>query len=281
MKNILVGINHSEHTPILVKYALKIAQFFVADLTAAHVIKLGSLEVSQADLMNSKLPNTKQKSNIDARKIQEKQRLEEVLQNQYGKEFSELIITSTVSAGMPSEELAKIAQQEASDLLMITSQNESKLYELLVGNTVTRIIENAPCPVLLIPAYTKYHGINRIVYSSNFNFGDMEALLFLQEWANVFRAKLVVIHVCKTKEEKDSAERKMGILKRLFPKVETHLLQGQAVNAIDDYLTLTRADMVATTMRDRTFWQSVFEPSITKNIAQNVSVPMMVFKGYK
>lgn len=281
MKNILVGINHSNHTPVLLHYALKIAQYFKADLTAAHIIKPGSFDVAEGDLMNSKLSNTEIQARIEEHKSKENMRLGEVINRSFGKEYSALSVNSFVSIGTPSEQLSKIAKQIPADIMVLTSQNESQFYEWLVGNMVTDTAEISPCPVLLIPAYSEYHGINRIVYSTNFSFSDLEALLFLQKWAQVFKAKLVAVHVCNKDEEEESAKRKIGVLKHVFPTMETHLLHGHPVNAIDDYLTLTRADLVATTMRDRTFWQSVFEPSVTKGIAKDVVVPMMIFKEKK
>ncbi|MGK0365329.1 MAG: nucleotide-binding universal stress UspA family protein [Saprospiraceae bacterium] len=281
MKNILVGINHSNHTPILLRYALKIAQYFRADLTAAHIIKPGNFEVTDVDLMDSKLTREEIRLKIEKHKLKAEVRLDEVLQRSFGKEYSDLNINSIVELGTPSEQLSKIAREIPADVLVLTSQNENQFSDWLVGDMVTNTLEKATCPVLLIPAYVKYHGINRIVYSTNFSFSDLEALFFLKKWSEAFKTKLVAVHVCNKDESEENATRKMKVLKQVFPTLETHLLHGHPVNAIDDYLTLTQADLVATTMRDRTFWQSVFEPSVTKEIVKDVLVPMLIFKEKK
>ena len=103
MKNILVGINHSNHTPVLLRYALKIAQHFRANLTAAHIIKPGSFEVSDVDLMDSKLTHEEIRLEIEKHRLKAEVRLDEVVQRSFGKEYSDLNINSIVELGIPSD----------------------------------------------------------------------------------------------------------------------------------------------------------------------------------
>lgn len=57
------------------------------------------------------------------------------------------LLANQISAG---ENLIKMAQDEAADLIIIGVKRRSKVSKLILGSTAMHVILNAPCPVLSI-----------------------------------------------------------------------------------------------------------------------------------
>jgi nucleotide-binding universal stress UspA family protein len=278
MKNILVGINHLDQSSILLHHALKIALFFDATLTIAHIIQPGTYEISDADLMQAKLSIEEIESRKEEIKVKRLQLLKDLSMRTSAKQFEGLSINYRVEFGTPDTALRDIATETPTNLMMIASQYESSFITRFVSNERKDIVKNAPCPVLMIPNYAKYQGLNRLVYATDFHFDDLEALLFLQTWAATFKAKVLCIHVCETETDKPVATQKMESLQKLFPKIEPHIFVGDVVGSIDEYLRLSHADLIATTTHKRGLWRTVFATDVTDEIAKDTPVPMLVFK---
>jgi universal stress protein A len=55
-----------------------------------------------------------------------------------------------VQVGVPFEEIAKIAQEEHADMIVMGTHGRSGLNRALLGSVAERVVRLAPCPVLTI-----------------------------------------------------------------------------------------------------------------------------------
>lgn len=55
-----------------------------------------------------------------------------------------------VEVGVPHEEIARLAQAEAVDLIVMTTHGRKGLGHLLLGSVTEKVIRTAPCPVLVV-----------------------------------------------------------------------------------------------------------------------------------
>jgi len=61
-----------------------------------------------------------------------------------------LITNSTIRYGIPSIEIEKLASEKSVDLIVIGQISHSGSRHILIGSVAQRVIENAPCPVLVV-----------------------------------------------------------------------------------------------------------------------------------
>ena len=61
-----------------------------------------------------------------------------------------LINNCTTRYGMPYIEIEKLAREKNVDLIIIGQISHSGPRHMLIGSVAQRVIENAPCPVLIV-----------------------------------------------------------------------------------------------------------------------------------
>lgn len=59
-------------------------------------------------------------------------------------------VTTEVQVGEPAEEIADMARLEQVDLIVMGSRGLSPLKEILLGSVSNRVLQTAPCPVLVV-----------------------------------------------------------------------------------------------------------------------------------
>lgn len=59
-------------------------------------------------------------------------------------------ITRRILIGVPGEVVCSLAREEKADLIIIGARGDSAIRELLLGSTTHRVVQLAPCPVLVV-----------------------------------------------------------------------------------------------------------------------------------
>jgi nucleotide-binding universal stress UspA family protein len=65
-------------------------------------------------------------------------------------EKSEVKLETHVLAGHPVRDIVELAKELKADLLVIGATGHSALYERMIGSRADRIVQLAPCPVLVV-----------------------------------------------------------------------------------------------------------------------------------
>ena len=127
----LVPVDGSRFMPGLVAYAIAVAKKANCSLTFLYVV----------DIPRTATPAEVEKQKATGMSIPEEGR---------AKAAEEGNSTSArVEAGPPAETIINIAERESFDIIMIGSRGHSQLRRLIVGSVADKIMEHAPCPVLI------------------------------------------------------------------------------------------------------------------------------------
>ncbi len=267
MKNILVGFSYSKPAPSTIFYAFKLAQYFEATVTIAHLFA------------NQEVSNLSEAA-VNKKMIEKKRELSDFINQIKTKQYHSVEVITLVEYGLPSEKLAQIAKSIQADLVVLGVSRRVITDKLLFVNRPMEFAEKVDCPVLTIPVDGGFKGINRIVYASDFTLEDVAALWELENWTKIFHAKLLCVHICKTKEEKKRAERRMQILQKLFPDKNFEFLieTGNVSELLQNVLEINQADIIAVLKRRKTLWQSIIRPNVIGNLANASWIPLFIFK---
>lgn len=136
---IMVPLDLSEPAHKALKYAIRVAQQFGAEIQLAHVVT----EIGYDGLITaSSLRKMEGELQQHAREELEKMvRLEDQFR---------IKIRTEVLLGEPAREISRLARDEETDLILVSTEGRTGLARALLGSTAEKILRYAPCPVLVV-----------------------------------------------------------------------------------------------------------------------------------
>jgi universal stress protein A len=144
-KRILVPIDFSEHSKKTVSYATRFASRYNATVQLLYVFEIPDYAATPyerrwqtCDQINSQVYAAEQdaRENLTA--------FENQLLNLGVK------VEAYLRVGYPFDEIVQMANHFDVDLIIIGSHGYTGITRLLVGSTAERVVERAPCPVLVV-----------------------------------------------------------------------------------------------------------------------------------
>ena len=73
--------------------------------------------------------------------------LAQILSQRHG---SKVEVARRVVVGIPYRKIVEVAEEEKSDLIVMTTHGRTGLSHLVMGSVTEKIVRTAPCPVLTI-----------------------------------------------------------------------------------------------------------------------------------
>ncbi len=140
-EKILLAVDFSDYSEVACEYALTLARSFNSSLQVLHVIN------EPVDLRGFYVPHIsfeQLEQDIETGAV----KMLETFCNENLKEFS--AFTTEVVAGVPYEEIIRVAAEQESSLIVIGTHGRNGLDHLIFGSTAERVVRNAPCPVMTI-----------------------------------------------------------------------------------------------------------------------------------
>jgi universal stress protein A len=144
-KAILVPIDFSEHSKKTIKYATRFAAGYRAAVRLLHVFQIPDYAVIQYE--HRQVGCDQLKNQVDIAEEEARQNLDE-FENELLKRG--INVKAFMRVGYPFEEIILMANDPDIDLIIIGSHGRSGIKRLLLGSTAERVVEHAPCPVLVV-----------------------------------------------------------------------------------------------------------------------------------
>jgi nucleotide-binding universal stress UspA family protein len=134
LKKILAPTDLSDLSAAGVRYACQLAKDIDAELI---IFNVAVLDESNA---------------IDKREIERhKKQLDEFIAEKVAEAGTGLKIRPVVVAGQPFGAIVECADNEPTDLIVMSSHGRSGLSRMLIGSVTDKLLRAAPCPVLVVP----------------------------------------------------------------------------------------------------------------------------------
>jgi universal stress protein A len=144
-ERILVPIDFSEHSRKTVAYARWFASHYKATLQLLHVFEVP--DYAAAPYGRREQNCSLIKSQLDAAEQDARDHLT-VFENQLLNQGFK--VEAYLRVGYPFDEIVQMANHLDVDLIIIGSHGYTGITRLLVGSTAERVVERAPCPVLVV-----------------------------------------------------------------------------------------------------------------------------------
>jgi nucleotide-binding universal stress UspA family protein len=126
--------------------------------------------------------------------------LDKIAQRQSKPDFP---VASVVKVGKPFHEIATLARNRQTDLIVISTRGHTGLKRALLGSTAERVVRHAPCPVLTVPSQIPGERVNeasvfrlkKILVPIDFSETSAQALPYAAAMARQFDAEIILLHV--------------------------------------------------------------------------------------
>lgn len=256
MKNILVPTDFSDNSVHALSFAVDLA-----NKLSANIILLNTYEIAIHAGMMVSLSSMIEKDTYKALE-QFVQQFEERLEE--GLEF-----VLKVHRGTPSTTITGLAEMEKSALIIMGTRGEHDFPDRILGTTSANVIKQAKCPVLMIPEFSDLSALNHLAYATDLHSNDNRIYAYLDDFTRLLNIdKTTFVSVEKDKDE----IRNLVVEDDRFQIIHNESI----VDGLLDYISRDSVDILAMFKPHRTFWNSIFHTSTTKEMSIRSKVPLLV-----
>ncbi len=278
MKKILIPTDFSEKSMNTVKYGVQLGQSMNKAVTLVYVVDLSryTTDYHETTGVAPYVPDLMQ-----LKEVAEKQFKEFI--PKIKKEFSEdLAIDTLLETGIFADRIIELSNGEEYDLILLTGRTEKSFLDRLISDRNETIIEDARCPVFIVPPSSAYADLQNIVYATNYNEADIGSLQRLSDLARIFDSKITALHISTDKSFKNKISEK-GFQEMVqeqcnYPNINLQMRKGDdIVHTIEQVATELKADLIGFLKENHGFWKELFSSSSTRELVLNTKLPVLVF----
>ena len=187
--------------------------------------------------------------------------------------------------GLLTDKLDEVVKTRKIDLIVMGTQGASGLKEIFMGSNTARVIANVVCPVIAIPSKSTFKKIKKIIYATDYQNYDIDAIQELIAIATNLDAKIEVLHIANGKfTHLEEIKRMEKFQEKVEKKITTEVISfnflfGLEINdVIEEYLEETTINMIAVSTKHRGLFERIFgNSSITKKIVNHTKIPLIAF----
>lgn len=276
MVNILVPTDFSQLSKSAVKYAIKIANRLGGNITVLHVMTMTrALRISMIEKIRS----------LDHDLIEsaesELETMIKTMSEQY--KVKTPIKFEVVRGSYFPSTLLREARRLHSGLIVMGTRGASGLTKAVMGSNTNSVIEVSHVPVLAVPEKADFKGFRNVVYASDLRNLE-EELVVLIRYIEKFGSTIHLIHIVPPGDEVDVIEAKIDSILKKFPYkniVTLVLVDNDVDSALDQYVEVSRADVLAMFTHEISFFEKVFDKSMTRRMAFHSRIPLLAFRQTK
>lgn len=273
MVNILVPTDFSPLSKFALKYAIKIANTLGGNITVLHVITMTqAFRMSMLDKIRST------ENSLEDSPVQGLEKLIKTLSEQY--KSSRAIKYHVVRGRYFPSTLLREARRLRSGLVVMGTRGASGLTKAVLGSNTNSVIEVSHVPVLAVPEKAEFKGFRNVVYASDLRNLE-EELTVLIRYVEKFGSTIHLIHIVPPGDEVDVVEAKIESVLKKFPYrniVTLVLVDNDVDSALDQYVQVSKADVLAMFTHELSFFEKVFDRSMTRKMAFHSRIPLLAFR---
>ena len=276
MKKIIVPIDFSEHSEFALEAAANLAQKYGSELIVLHM-----LELSNAILVTDE--NSINEEAVFYLKLAE-QKFDAFLD----KPFLEGIkVTPIVKHFKVWSEVNEVANKHQANLIVMGSHGASGVKEVLVGSNTEKVVRHADVPVLVIKHNPILLDFENGVFASDFSDEAITPYLNARVTFKKLGAKMHLVYVNAPDGNFKSTTEIDKQVSLFLKKADGDLDNLNNVHIVSDYsiekgilnfANAIGADLIAVATHGRKGLAHFFEGSISEDIANHSTLPVMTFK---
>jgi nucleotide-binding universal stress UspA family protein len=280
MKKILCLTDFSGTADKAVEYAAYIAKQANGHLSLLHVVHLPIVDTSETALVASELLGEQLRDAGERLKALVMKLEENYGANRGGGFTCDYILKEALLTDI-ADHLTKAEGYEL--IVMGTTGGGSALEELLIGSNTEAVVEEVKSPLLAVPSKAISPDFKKIVYATDYESADKEALQYVVEVAALFNASIDLVHVVKEKDSdsKKEADDFWKDLVATFADIPLHMevvTHENREEGLKTYYQRVNGGLLAILRRRKGFFRELFSQSLADRMTYQAEVPLLILQ---
>ncbi|MEY3050734.1 MAG: hypothetical protein RLY31_519 [Bacteroidota bacterium] len=273
---ILFATDFSDASNHAFRYCLGFAEFLSADIQVLHVYR-------PLNVRGHHSPNLME----DMLKDHDLDLLEEFRAGTAGLRsmiseagLESMPVTFVLEKGDAVDIICRQAASLDAGLVVLGTKGAGFVKEIFMGSVAAEVLEQAPCPVLVVPEAAVFDGrIDTMAVTTDYTGEDAAAVRLAADWANRLQAHLHCVHVDSTHTEEISHE--MDRFRKYFEgsrQITFHVLdEFDMQKALVAFAVDRQVDLLVMVAHQRNFFRELFRYSHAKSMSYHRNIPLLVF----
>lgn len=277
IQHILVPTNFLDYAINAGHYAVQFAAHYNARITLFHTYHIPVVDPLIPSEYLSELAGTAER-NAERSIAQQAEDLRQAYPN-----MAENIYYQT-TMGFAADEILSIALKMGVDAIVVGTRHTERVQRILLGSVLGTVLEKASVPVIAVPDHVAFEPINNILFASEFNDSeDLHSINQVLEFSSKLKATLYSVHIQNTEPDENDVAR----LKNIRALYEGKLGEGKVyfenishddiIEGLAKYSQVNDIDMTVMVTHKRSFFEKLFDRSLTKKMAYKTDIPLVVF----
>lgn len=276
MKRIIVPVDFSEHSEYALETAASLANEFNSELIVIHMLELSNAIITAASESFSE-------EAVFYLKLAE-QKFDEFLDKPY---LQGIKVTPLVKHFKVFSEVNDIASELDADLIVMGSHGTSGVKEVLVGSNTEKVVRHADIPVLVIKHNPILLDFENGVFAVDFSDESIRPYLNAKEIFKKLGAKMHLVYVNSPDSNFKTSVQIDKAVSQFLKKADGDLDNLDNVHIVSDFsvekgilnfANVIGADLIAVATHGRKGLAHFFEGSISEDLANHSTLPVMTFK---
>lgn len=273
MVNILVPTDLSDLSKVAVQYAIKIANKLDGTITLLHVINIiQPIRATMRLRLNSLEQELLEIATEDLEAL-----VKEV--SKYSK-TTQPIKFKIVKGTSFNDTVKREAKKLRTGLIVMGTRGASGIRKYVLGSNTASVIEVSHVPVLAVPELGEFKQFKNVVYASDLTHIEKE-INTLMPYLEKFGSTVHLIHIASSLKEVSALEKKIDqvVQRSGFSNIIVRVMVNKKIDeAIDHYVGAVKADLLTMFTHEASFYEKLFDRSMTRKMAFHSKVPLLAFK---
>ncbi|MFN8347695.1 MAG: universal stress protein [Spirosomataceae bacterium] len=269
MRAILVPTDFSENSQKALEFAQEIAERYDAGISLVHAYHAPVVDSNLPAEALVELADQVEKLNTQTLKKWETECREDGF-----------ACKSKLVYGPASEVVLEEIKTQKPILTVMGRTGKGGWLDKLIGSVASAVAAKASCPVLVLPPQTNTKTVNRIVYATELERPEENALGFAFNLAEHFKAHLDLVKVnapfevdvFEDEQFKTDIKKTFGDKKYAIQVIEAE----SVVSGLQKYADENQADLIVMATRKRDWLSGLINPSVSKKMVLAAHIPILV-----
>ncbi|WP_299123846.1 universal stress protein [uncultured Winogradskyella sp.] len=276
MKKIIVPIDFSEHSEYALEAAAILAKKYDSELIVLHMLELSNaILTAGSDALSEEA--------VFYLKLAEK-KFDQFLDKPY---LEDIKLTPIVKHFKVWSEVNDVANEHDANLVVMGSHGASGIKEVLIGSNTEKVVRHSDIPVLVIKHNPILMEFENGVFASDFSDEAVAPYLNAKRTLDMLGVKMHLVYVNAPDGSFRSSSEIDKRVSDFLRKADGDLENLPSVNVVSDYsiekgilnfANVIGADVIAVATHGRKGLAHFFEGSISEDLANHSTLPVMTFK---
>jgi nucleotide-binding universal stress UspA family protein len=193
-------------------------------------------------------------------------------------------VSQIAEFGFPNEKILETADTIQADMIVMGTKGANNLLDRWLGTHAQAVIKKANCPVWVIPNKAAINYPQNILYAADFKEDEVMATQKVLWFCTPFKAKCKVVHVHDYFElnVNNGVQEMVKYLYDEFENIDdvsfSNINRANIIEGLETYIKTHKPDVLAMAVSEKSFFEKLFDDSVTKHFVQESNLPMLIFK---